>query len=419
MDARNDAALAAADARIEGIRKGDFTLRICDTDGTPIRRTAVVIEQTRSHFHFGTCVAARWVRDEGEDGQRYRAFIRDHFNALVCENEMKWYATERERGTVTYADADLLTDFARRHRLAMRGHCLFWAKPRFVQPWVQTLDPPALEAAVAQRLTEIVPRYLGQMIAWDVNNEMLDGTFFADRLGPDADAQFFRRAHALDPDTPLFVNEYTILGDDGRLRRYEELVGHLRACGAPVGGIGVQEHGAERFADTPTGAVVTEARSERQWRGDGAIAVASAVDRLDRLHALGLPIHLTEISAVTADEGRRADALETLFHIGFSHPGVGAIMLWGFWERAHWLGRDAALVDREWNLLRAGERIRDLLLHRWRTHRTAETQDAGSLAFRGFYGDYRVRIRDAGGRERHGEASLTPTRTEATVILRP
>lgn len=420
MDAQNEAALAEADARIEHIRKGDFTLRLRNADGEWIHGSAVSVEQTRSHFHFGTCIAARWIRAESEDARHYQQFIRDHFNTLVCENEMKWYATERERGGVSYEDADLLMRFAEANGLAMRGHCLFWAKPKFVQPWVQALDDDELRAALEHRLTDTVPRYRGKLIAWDVNNEMLDGSFYQDRLGAHIRTRLFVRAHELDPTVPLFVNEYTILGSDARLQSYEALIRSLRAQGTPVGGLGVQEHGAERFAPpSAADAESAETRPERQWRGEGMIRVADAVRRLDRLSALGLPIHLTEISAVTADEERRAEALETLFRLGFSHPGVEAIMLWGFWEGSHWLGRDAALVDREWNLLPAGARIRDLLLHRWRTHVTIGADDAGILAFRGFYGTYTISARDEHGQLIWGTVDLLPSRTEATVTLQP
>ena len=48
----------------------------------------------RHGFLFGTAIAHAPFADNGEDGRHYRQFILDHFNALVSENEMKWYATD-------------------------------------------------------------------------------------------------------------------------------------------------------------------------------------------------------------------------------------------------------------------------------------------------------------------------------------
>ena len=60
----------------------------------------------------GTAIAYTPFADSGDYGRHYRQFILDHFNTLVCENEMKWYATEAERGHVDYAPADALLAFA-------------------------------------------------------------------------------------------------------------------------------------------------------------------------------------------------------------------------------------------------------------------------------------------------------------------
>ena len=35
----------------------------------------------------------------------------------------------------------------------------------------------------------------------------------------------------------------------------------------------------------------------------------------------------------------------TIFLYSFSHPGVEGLLFWGFWEKQHWKGADAALVN--------------------------------------------------------------------------
>jgi GH35 family endo-1,4-beta-xylanase len=400
-----------ADARIEQIRKGDFTLAVHDADGKPVTNAAVRVRMTRHHFHFGTCIGGRFD-DPSENTQRYLKFIRKNFNTLVSENDMKWYSNEAQRDQFNYERADQLMKFAVENKMAVRGHCLFWSKPKFVQGWVRELSADELRAKVEQRLEMTVPRFKGKLIAWDVNNEMLDGWFFQDTLGPNIRAHMFRRAHELDPDVPLFVNEYGILDNDAKLKKYMELIRDLINRGAPVGGIGIQEHAAERFAGSVEEAEADRDRPERAGRG--ALIPEDVWRRLDRLSEFGVPIHLTEISSKTADPIRRADTLEMLFRVGFAHKCVDSILLWGFWAKRHWLGPDAALVDENWNLLPAGERILNLMHKEWSTDVAARTEATGKVRFRGYYGTYAVE-KDG---QVMGEVLFTPTRSETGIVVR-
>jgi GH35 family endo-1,4-beta-xylanase len=354
--------------------------------------------------------------DSGDDGRHYRQFILDHFNALVCENEMKWYATEVERGREDYAPADALLAFADQNGLAMRGHCLFWEKEEWVQPWLAALDQSELRAAMERRLTATVNRYAGRLVAWDVNNEILDGSFYREQIGPDATAWMFREAARLDPKTPLFVNEYGILGEREKTERYLELIRDLRTRGAQVGGIGVQSHDCDRL--TVDGHAVLAPGERPQWLLSTPLTPEAFLATLDRLHAeTGLPIHLTEISAKTPDAARRADLLEMLFRLGFSHQAVQAIMLWGFGARTHWMGPDAALMNADGTLTPAGSRISHLLRDEWSTRGNGVTGADGRLAFRGFYGSYALGGRAPGGREIVQEVRLTKSAPTATVQL--
>ena len=403
-----------ADHRIERIRKSDFVIDLRDRGGAPVRNAHVAYRLKRHGFLFGTAIAYPPFADSGEEGRHYRQFILDGFSGLVCENEMKWYATEVEPGRETYGPADALLAFGEQNGLAMRGHCLFWEKREFTQDWLAALGERDLRAAVERRLASTVGRYAGRLVAWDVNNEMLDGAFYRERLGPDATAWMFREAGRLDPRTPLFVNEYGILGEPEKTERYLALIRDLRSRGAQVGGIGIQSHDCDRF--TADGEVVLAPGERPEWLLSSPLTPASFLATLDRLHTeTGLPIHLTEVSAKTPDPTRRGDVLEMLFRLGFSHRAVQAVLLWGFGATTHWMGPEAALMDADGTLTPAGHRISHLLLEEWTTRGNAQTGADGRLAFRGFFGTYALSITLPDGHEIVRETHLSQSTPTATV----
>jgi GH35 family endo-1,4-beta-xylanase len=380
-----------ADARIEHIRKGDFSLGITDASGAPVAGARVQYRLIRHAFLFGTAIAYAPFADPGPDGQAYRRFILDNLSGLVCENEMKWYDNEVERGHVDYSQADALMAFAQANGLQMRGHNLFWEKEKYTPHWLPQLNDQELREAVESRLRTTVSRYKGRVISWDVDNEMLDGSFYRSRLGFDTIAWMFKEANRIDPGATLFVNEYGILGNPEKTERLIALVQALRAKGAPVGGVGIQAHDSDRLTLKP-GMNAGEA-DRPEWMLRTALTPEAFLATLDRIHeATGLPIHLTEISAKVHDPVRRADSLEELFRLGFSHEAVQAILIWGFGAKTHWMGPDAALMDADNTLNAAGIRISHLLREEWTTRGAVQSDAGGRANFRGFYGVYSLEI---------------------------
>lgn len=73
-------------------------------------------------------------------------------------------------------------------------------------------------------------------------------------------------------------------------------------------------------------------------------------------------------------------------------------MLWGFWAKSHWLGEKAALVDHDFNLLPAGNKLLDLLGNEWNTRAQGKVED-GTFSFRGFYGEYEGKVTLENGRK--------------------
>ncbi|RLN30473.1 endo-1,4-beta-xylanase C-like [Panicum miliaceum] len=50
----------------------------------------------------------------------------------------------------------------------------------------------------------------GKFRHYDINNEILHGSFYQDKLGQDIRATVFKTAAELDPDALLFVNDYNV-----------------------------------------------------------------------------------------------------------------------------------------------------------------------------------------------------------------
>ncbi len=394
--------------RIEAHRKDDFTLRLENADGGPAAGVAVEARLLRHGFFFGTCVNTDLLRAETENGAKYRQILLNHFSGLVDENSMKWYAIEQERGQIDFTGAEAIMDFAEEHGFPLRGHCLHWSKQKFAKPWVQALPDVELREAMLAHVDRTVARMKGRVVAWDVFNELLDGDYFQKRLGTNITAEVFQRAETADPAVPLFVNEYHIIDSDARVEKYLALIAGLQAQGAKIGGIGVQEHAAERFAAAPK----TDMAEDKPERASpGSLDPWAVWRRLDRLASTGLPIHLTEISAKTESVTHRADALEIFMRTAFAHPDVEAILLWGFWERAHWLGSNAALVSKDWEILEAGQRVFDLWEKEWTTRVTLTTGGDGTVSFRGFPGRYEVSVEGV-------KQVITLDRANPSAILR-
>ncbi|TVR47981.1 MAG: hypothetical protein EA425_15085, partial [Puniceicoccaceae bacterium] len=203
---------AEADRRIDAHRRGELVVDFSAREGAGAAPAGSVrIELLRHHFDFGAAVNTTFLAEESPRGEAYRRFLEEHVNALVAENAMKWYALQPEPGPRLWTEADQFLDFAAERGLRVRGHTLFWSKAHWVQDWVHELGPEALRAVVEDHLRSVVQRYAGRLTGWDVNNEMMTGSFFLDRLGPEIRPWMYRETRRLDPGVPLFLNEYGLL----------------------------------------------------------------------------------------------------------------------------------------------------------------------------------------------------------------
>ncbi|MFH1312376.1 MAG: endo-1,4-beta-xylanase [Candidatus Eisenbacteria bacterium] len=355
----------------------DIEITVTDCCGYPMPDVSVEIRQLRHHFAFGTSVSHHLLSNP-----QYTQFFLDRFEWAVFENESKWYWNEPSQGQVTYSDADAMYQICEENGIPVRGHCIFWAVENYVQDWVKALSDSELQIAVDNRLGSAVEHFRDRFVHWDVNNEMLHGHYFENRLGDSIRPHMFQTANALDPDCLLFVNDYNVVSGS-ETDAYVQQIQDLMAQGAPIHGIGAQGH---------------------FWGSFSPLIVRA---RLSKLAQVGLPIWITEFDVAFADEYERADNLEAFYGTAFSHPAVEGILMWGFWAGDHWRGPDAAIVNLDWTVNAAGVRY-DSLMTEWTTNAFGATDSAGVFRVQGFHGTYEVTLMD----------SLAPT-TVDTILVEP
>ncbi len=317
-------------------------------------------EAFSAHFQVGTALNRSHVTGSGgrrssEQVAQEVALVKQQFNQITAENDMKWQLIHPREGADGYdfGPADALVNFGRSNRMEIVGHTLVWHSqiPNWV--FVGTNPPPANTNAPAvaaradtntattngprrgrfgpgfgggfgrydgprasreellQRMRDhihtVVGRYKGQVKVWDVVNEALaDGgpenvfrnSLFLEIIGPNFIAKAFQYAHEADPDAVLRYNDYG-LENPVKIQKLVTLIRSLQEQKVPIHAIGTQAH----------------------------LNVSTAgFDQMDRslteLKKLGLPIHVTELDINSAQGGQRGTGADISANAATTQGGL-------------------------------------------------------------------------------------------------
>jgi GH35 family endo-1,4-beta-xylanase len=230
-------------------------------------------------------------------------------------------------------------------------------------------DPDALRKMVRDHILGIGTALRGKVVDWDVVNEPFENDDLIKILGEDAIAEWFRFAREADPTAKLYLNETNVPTTPPSDERYTALydrVRHIKDLGAPIDCVGMQAH-----------------------FGQNVQPPVQLLAIYDRFATLGLPVRITELDIDSNDEKLQADYLRDFLTASFSHPTVNGVMLWGFWESAHWRP-NAAMFRKDWSPRPIAQVWKDLVSKQWWTDERAVTDANGNAAMRGFLGDYEI-----------------------------
>lgn len=307
----------------------------------------------RDKFYVGTAINRAVATGTGafrrspEQVAKDIAQVKEQFNQIVPENEMKWERIHPREGADGYdfAAADAFVNFGLSNNMYLAGHTLVWhaQTPQWVfagtnppppevgnataRPVADTnvpgtnrfgrgrfgfgpyTGPRASREELLQRMRDhihtVVGRYKGKIKVWDVVNEAIaDGgtnilrkSLWLEIIGPDFIAKAFQYAHEADPDAILRYNDYG-LENPAKRRKLIALIKSMQEEHVPAMAIGSQAH------------------------LNVSISFESMDQALTEMETLGLPIHITELDVNSAQGGQRTTGADIASNTATTQGGL-------------------------------------------------------------------------------------------------
>lgn len=405
---------------IEQNRKGNFTI-ILKKGARPLQNVEMQIEQAGHEFLFGTNLFMLNGFAKPEQNQRYE----DVFLSLFNHGSIPfyWKTLEPHQGQLRFAKAsepiyrrpppDAVLEFCKKHNVYAKGHTLVWDNPQWAVPtWLPT-DEAAIQSLIDKRIGQIGSRYSKDIPMWDVVNE-LKNRHHGVTMPMDFANAAFRKADAVFPkNSVLMINETTSLWYDKKREysHYYLAIENLLLKGARVDAIGLQchfFHGNQEYKDVLEGATMTP---------------EALFEIMDTYALFGKPLHITEVTIPTipaSAEGEAAQAkvARNLYRIWFSHPAMGSIVWWNMADGTAAPGEDkwrGGFLREDLTAKPSYQMLQKLINEEWKTTVSVKTNNKGEASFRGFYGDYTLRIK-VGDRTREQKIKLRKNGPKLIVI---
>ncbi|NND33652.1 MAG: T9SS type A sorting domain-containing protein [Saprospiraceae bacterium] len=380
-----------AASRIEEIRKKDLCVKVFDANGAAIPGALVEVEMQKHEFGFGSALVGCRFPGNRCYNPTYVEKVLDldgeghGFNVAVTENALKWDAWEENWiGTPdeTVSAIQWLTD----QGITTRGHTLVWPGWNHMpDDMLQNQeDVVYLNTRLNSRIEEMINHpVLSKLVTeWDVLNEIthvrdLEMAFSGKPdyvSGRELYIDILKKVENLQPDFVNYINDYVVLSGGGAgnsvVDRYKSYLDEILESGAKFDGIGFQAH----IGTHPT-------------------SIYKVEDILDEFFArYGKRMKITEYDINdNVDDSTQAIYLADFLTMIFSHPGMDAFIMWGFWDGNHWKN-NAPIFNLDWSIKPSGEVFIDKVFREWWTNASGVTSDAGSLTLRPFKGMQKVTV---------------------------
>jgi GH35 family endo-1,4-beta-xylanase len=426
--------LDQAKQNIEKIRKGDAMVQLLGKDGSPLKNREVEVEQLSHQFLFGdnNWTMAAMVRNGMEDTDRLKYFRKRFVEALNTLNATVYWTerpqydavkTQDFQGEVEWDSFEESVSWALSQGLTVKGHPMYWTVPKALPEWLKKYPYETHMKFVEVRIRNLAARFKNRVKIWDAVNEMLwepHPKNLAERHWPyletidnmvDYISKVIGWGREEDPNALFTINDYGLSmtkNNDLRTRsgtlvtaasqrlRYIELIQRLGDVGVSPNLMGIQCH-------------------------TGWLSPSEQMTFYDEMSTAGIPLTVTEFWAntnelkkmprekVESEEWRSLGNIDKyqnlsddeLAHVrdeyvlnyltcAFGHPNINSFYFWGFMGMGLKFKND---YNSGHEVQPIFTKVSDLINKEWHTSLKLKSDRSGTIAFRGFHGDYALKIK--------------------------
>lgn len=325
------------------------SLALSGCENQSIRSEVTLKDTFGDKFLIGTALNEAQINGEDSVGVET---VKRHFNAIVAENVMKCEEIHPLKNQYFWDVADRFVQFGNDNGMTVTGHCLIWHSQ--LAPWFvyddngRYVSADTLRQRMKDHITQVVGRYKGRILGWDVVNEAIleDGSYrkspFYEILGEEFIPLAFEYANEADPDVELYYNDYA-MNVPAKRDAVVRMVEDLKKRGLRIDAIGMQGHmgmdypdiaefeaSIDSFASTGCKVMITE------WDMSALPTLtrsANISERIDDSAVLnpypdGLPVEV---------EKEWNQRMEMFFNLFLKHADdISRVTLWGVSDGDSW-----------------------------------------------------------------------------------
>ena len=389
---------------IEMYRKGDARIKLKSTDGNLPENVTVEVEQKTHEFKFGANI---FMLDEFENDEK-NAIYREKFAKLfnLATVPFYWSDLEPEEGKPRYAKdspkiyrrpaPDLCVEYCKEKGIEPKCHCLNY--DGWLPNWLNNATVAEHKAKLEKRFREVAERYAKDIPSFEVTNETIQNCRSKFFYEDDFLEWSYRMADRYFPNNRLIINDYNIWFPESYNNRhayYMQIERLLRNGITHLDSIGMQFHSFFPLESEPNMA--------------GQRYDPEKLFKLMDLYAkLGLAEQITEMTIPAygddaENEEVQAELIRGVYSVFFSHPAMEAVIYWNLVDgyaafapqgdmKAGENKYYGGLMHFDMTEKPAYKLLWNLIHKEWHTSDTVKADANGAVKFRGFYGDYDLKI---------------------------
>jgi endo-1,4-beta-xylanase len=385
-----------AQPNIEKYRMSQAQLVLLDAQGQPLKGAEYKVRLTRQAFKFG-CSLPFFEEVEGEPFTDYKPDpvtpkelerFKEVFNYTVIPYSSKWMYLEPEEGQRNFRELDKYVDWCVKNNVEMEFHYITGLLPA----WMRSGRKSAMEQEqiLLRHGKDLIDRYGDRIKRWQVIND----SYLLSQSPP-----LFEYIRKSRPDLKLGISHCSkFYSSGGRISmdalRGMEDIQWLQRQGVKLDYYALHGH-------SPHGL----------WAD-----VNTIYEVLDEFAKQGVRLEVTEfflpLNQISGPIRRgmwtpelQAEFTEIFYTVLFSHPSVDSI---NYWVLGQGLQYGTGLLDDQLNPKPNFDVLKELITKRWRTNLSGRSGFDGSIAFRGFHGDYEVEVTLPGGKTAKATFTVKP-----------